>query len=85
MPCRIYLIGMGRMGRMIRDCAADRGIEVAAEFNTATIAQLAQCDRMDAVIDFSAPASLPALAAYVDPCYFRFLSSYSLLHNARSV
>ena len=43
----------------------DRGIEVAAEFNTATIAQLAQCDRMDAVIDFSAPASLPALAAYV--------------------
>lgn len=62
---RIALIGMGRMGRMIRDCAADRGIEVAAEFNTATIAQLAQCDRMDAVIDFSAPASLPALAAYV--------------------
>ena len=54
---RIALIGMGRMGRMIRDCAADRGIEVAAEFNTATIAQLAQCDRMDAVIDFSAPAS----------------------------
>lgn len=52
---RIALIGMGRMGRMIRDCAADRGIEVAAEFNTATIAQLAQCDRMDAVIDFSAP------------------------------
>lgn len=49
---RIALIGMGRMGRMIRDCAADRGIEVAAEFNTATIAQLAQCDRMDAVIDF---------------------------------
>ena len=45
---RIALIGMGRMGRMIRDCAADRGIEVAAEFNTATIAQLAQCDRMDA-------------------------------------
>ena len=42
---RIALIGMGRMGRMIRDCAADRGIEVAAEFNTATIAQLAQCDR----------------------------------------
>ena len=35
---RIALIGMGRMGRMIRDCAADRGIEVAAEFNTATIA-----------------------------------------------
>ena len=59
---RIALIGMGRMGRMIRDCAADRGIEVAAEFNTATIAQLAQCDRMDAVIDFSAPErpSFPA-------------------------
>ncbi|MFR4552405.1 MAG: 4-hydroxy-tetrahydrodipicolinate reductase [Sutterella wadsworthensis] len=59
------LVGMGRIEPPIRDCAADRGIEVAAEFNTATIAQLAQCDRMDAVIDFSAPASLPALAAYV--------------------
>ena len=64
---RIALIGMGRMGRMIRDCAADRGIEVAAEFNTATIAQLAQCDRMDAVIDFSAPASLPERRSFPAP------------------
>ena len=66
MTMRIALVGTGRMGSMIRECAADRGIEVAAEFDVANIGELAEAPKLDAVIDFSAPASLSAVAAYVE-------------------
>ena len=62
---QIALVGMGRMGRMIKECAEARGIEVAGEFDAANIDALAELPVVDALIDFSAPASLGAVEAYV--------------------
>lgn len=62
---QIALVGMGRMGRMIKECAETRGIEVAGEFDVANIDALAALAPVDALIDFSAPASLGAVEAYV--------------------
>ena len=62
---KVILIGAGRMGRMLAECAPELGIEVAGQFDEHTIGALADAPRVDAVIDFSAPAALAPLAAYV--------------------
>lgn len=62
---KIVLAGSGRMGCMIRGCAEERGIEVAGMFGSADISGLESLGRADAIIDFSAPAALPAVCAYV--------------------
>ncbi|MDO5532087.1 4-hydroxy-tetrahydrodipicolinate reductase [Sutterella sp.] len=62
---KIALVGTGRMGRMISECAAARGVEVAGAYDANNIDELAQLGPVDAVIDFSAPASLDAVEAYI--------------------
>ena len=62
---KIIIVGCGRMGQMIADCAEDAGIEVAGIYGHETIGDLTSASKADAVIDFSAPAALPAVAAYV--------------------
>ena len=63
---RIFLIGRGRMGRLIEQTAAAAGDSVAASVGRDNLRSL---DTMgaaaDVVMDFSSPAALPAVAAYV--------------------
>ena len=63
---RILLIGRGRMGRLIEQTAAAAGDSVAASVGRDNLRSL---DTMgaaaDVVMDFSGPAALPAVAAYV--------------------
>lgn len=63
---RIVLIGSGQMGTMIREIAGSEGVEVAGAFHTENIGRLKDFDESaDALIDFSSPEALPAVADYV--------------------
>ncbi len=62
---KVILVGMGRMGKMIAGCAADVGVEIAGEYDRDNVAALAEAPKADALIDFSSPLALPAVAAYV--------------------
>lgn len=63
---KILLIGYGRMGRLIEQTAAAAGDTVAAVVDIDTIGNLETMDRVaDVAVDFSNPAALPAVAAYV--------------------
>lgn len=57
----IAIVGRGRMGRMISECALERGIAVRGIFSPENIGELAEAPRTDAIIDFSAPGALPAI------------------------
>lgn len=62
----ILLIGYGRMGRLIRQTAEAAGDQVAAIIDVENLSDLETMDKVaDVVMDFSAPAALPAVAAYV--------------------
>ena len=63
---RIILVGYGRMGHLIEETALAAGDQVVGVFDVDNISQLETLDRIgDVVIDFSNPAALPAVAAYV--------------------
>ena len=63
---RIVLIGHGRMGRLIEQTALAAGDEIAAVADIDNISDLETLGKVgDIVIDFSNPAALPAVAAYV--------------------
>ena len=63
---RIVLIGHGRMGRLIEQTALAAGDEIAAVADIDNIGDLEKLGKVaDVVIDFSNPAALPAVAAYV--------------------
>ena len=63
---RIVLVGHGRMGRLIEQTALAAGDEIAAVVDIDTISALEKMGKVaDVVIDFSNPAALPAVAAYV--------------------
>ena len=62
---KVILVGMGRMGKMIAECAPEVGIEVAATIDKDNIGDLASLEKADALIDFSSPAALSAVAAFV--------------------
>ena len=61
----IILIGTGRMGRLLRECALEAGDAVVGEYGRANIDELAAAPAADVAIDFSGPEALPAVAAYV--------------------
>ena len=62
----IILIGTGRMGRLMEEVATDAGDVIVAAYDADNIAELASENRpADVVIDFSSPAALPAVTAYV--------------------
>ena len=61
----IILIGTGRMGRLLKECALDAGDAVVGEYGHANIAELAAAPAADVAIDFSGPETLPAVAADV--------------------
>ena len=61
----ISIVGRGRMGKMIAACAEEAGIDVAGLYGHETAASLAAAGKADALIDFSAPAALPAVAEFV--------------------
>ena len=63
---RIVLVGHGRMGRLIEQTALAAGDEIAAVVDIDNISDLEKLGKVaDVVIDFSNPAALPAVAAYV--------------------
>ena len=63
---RILLVGHGRMGRLIEQTALTAGDEIAAVVDIDNISDLEKLGKVaDVVIDFSNPAALPAVAAYV--------------------
>ena len=57
----IILIGTGRMGRLLKECALDAGDAVVGEYGRANIAELAAAPAADVAIDFSGPEALPAI------------------------
>lgn len=61
----IAIVGRGRMGRMISECALERGITVRGIYSPENIAELGASPRADAIIDFSAPSALPAIETCV--------------------
>ena len=72
---KIVLIGRGRMGQMIQATAEAAGDTIAASFDEFDIQNLAQCGKVgDVIMDFSRPASLPDVAAYVRRTGTPFLS-----------
>ena len=63
---KIILIGYGRMGRLIEQTAVAAGDQVVAAVDIGNIGDLETMGKIaDVVIDFSNPAALPAVAAYV--------------------
>ena len=63
---RIVLIGRGKMGALIRETAAAAGDEIEAAFGRDDLDQLGRLGKAaDVVMDFSRPAALPEIAAYV--------------------
>ena len=63
---KIILIGYGRMGHLIEQTAVAAGDQVVAAVDIGNIGDLETMGRIaDVVIDFSNPAALPNLAAYV--------------------
>lgn len=63
---RIVLIGRGKMGTLIREAAAAAGDEIEAAFGRDDLDQLGKLGKAaDVVMDFSRPAALPEIAAYV--------------------
>lgn len=63
---RFLLIGHGKMGKLIQATATAAGDEIVAAFGRENMAQLARTGKIaDAVIDFSSPQTLPALAEYI--------------------
>jgi len=63
---KLILIGRGRMGTLIRETAIAAGDEVLAAFDVDDIDRLADFnEKADAMIDFSNPASLPRVSAFV--------------------
>ncbi len=63
---KILLIGHGRMGRLVEQTALSAGDQIGGVINVGNLADLGTIGRVaDVVIDFSAPAALPAVADYV--------------------
>jgi len=63
---KIILIGYGRMGHLIEQTALAAGDQVVAALDIDNISDLASMGKVaDVVIDFSNPASLPDVAAYI--------------------
>ena len=63
---RFLLIGRGKMGRLIQETAQAAGDEIEAAFGRDDLDQLGRLGKAaDVVMDFSRPAALPEIAAYV--------------------
>ena len=74
----IILIGTGRMGRLLKECALDAGDAVVGEYGRANIAELAAAPAADVAIDFSGPEALPAVAALGEHAPVVWSANYSL-------
>lgn len=61
----LLITGYGRMGRMIEGLAAEAGHEVLARIDVDNAGILPSLSEADVVMDFSSPALLPEIAAYV--------------------
>ena len=62
----IVVGGNGRMGRLVREALVGAGFDVIGSYDVDNIDELdAGAPATDVVVDFSAPAALPHVAAYV--------------------
>jgi 4-hydroxy-tetrahydrodipicolinate reductase len=63
---KAVIVGYGRMGRMIEEAAEAAGFDIAAIIDIDNLTDLdAMSERVDAVFDFSAPASLDTVYEYI--------------------
>ena len=63
---RFFLIGRGKMGRLIEETARAAGDEIVAAFGHDDLEQLAKLGKVaDVVIDFSRPEALAEVCSYV--------------------
>lgn len=62
---KIILSGYGKMGKMIEELAVSRGHEILAAVDMDSVAQFETLPAADVVLDFSHPAMLAHVAAYV--------------------
>src|SRR5882757_187892 len=65
-PLRLALIGYGRMGKLVEQLAPGHGFEVALRLDSVGIAD-ASFQGIDAAIDFSVPAAVPATVERIAP------------------
>ncbi|MDM8270444.1 4-hydroxy-tetrahydrodipicolinate reductase [Thermophilibacter provencensis] len=62
----IVVGGSGRMGRLVREALLDAGFDVTGSYDVDNIDSLDEvAPAADLIVDFSAPAALPHVAAYV--------------------
>ena len=66
-PVTVALVGGGRMGALVRQTLeAEGGFEVTGVYGSANVGELDEAaPAADLVVDFSAPAALPHVAAFV--------------------
>lgn len=66
MASAVVVGGEGRMGRLVRGELAARGFEVLGSYDVGNVAELdGEAPAADVAVDFSAPAALPHVLAYV--------------------
>ena len=66
MASAIVVGGNGRMGRLVREELLARGLEVLGSYDVDNVDELDEvAPAADVAVDFSAPAALPHVAAYV--------------------
>lgn len=64
---KILLLGYGKMGHMIEECAENSGMSVALTVDEGQFANLKSLGKIaDVAIDFSSPVVLPVIAEYIE-------------------
>lgn len=62
---KIMIVGYGRMGKMLEEAAKNAGMEVGAIIDIDNIGDLKSLGYFDAVLDFSSPAALDDVEAFI--------------------
>ena len=62
---KILIIGYGKMGHMIEQCALQSGMEIGAAVDIDNISDLETLGRFDAALDFSSPNALDHVESYI--------------------
>ena len=62
---KILIAGYGKMGHMVEEMARQKGWEILAALSSSDAGELQTLEKADVVVDFSHPAMLEPLAAYI--------------------
>ena len=62
---KILIAGYGKMGHMVEEMARQKGWEILAALSSSDAGELQTLEKADVAVDFSHPAMLEPLAAYI--------------------